>query len=146
MLRIASCSQEDIPSLSPYDVLTKESQKLLLERLNKMATGDKVPAAPEYEVVDQNGKSRWIKLNTKNYYDSEGLAGSDVVAHDITERKRSEEALQESERKYRLITEKMTDIVWIADMNLQTLYVSPSVQTVLGFSQEERTAASFQLT
>ena len=46
--------------------------------------------------------------------------------------------LQESEKKYRLITEKMSDIVWIADMNLRVTYVTPSVQTVLGFTQEER--------
>jgi len=45
--------------------------------------------------------------------------------------------LQQSERKYRLITEKMTDIMWIADMNLQTIYITPSVKSVLGFSSEE---------
>lgn len=32
----------------------------------------------------------------------------------------------------------MTDIVWLLDMNLRTIYVTPSVQTVLGFTQEER--------
>ncbi|MFO7666932.1 MAG: PAS domain S-box protein [Desulfobacterales bacterium] len=53
-------------------------------------------------------------------------------------RKRAEEALGESESKYKLITEKMTDIVWILDMDLRTVYVTPSVLTVLGFSQEER--------
>ncbi|PKN37652.1 MAG: hypothetical protein CVU62_07960 [Deltaproteobacteria bacterium HGW-Deltaproteobacteria-2] len=52
--------------------------------------------------------------------------------------KRAEEKLKESEKKYRLITEKMTDIVWILDMNLRTIYVTPSVQKVLGFTQEER--------
>jgi PAS domain S-box-containing protein len=90
------CSQEEITSISPYDLLTKESQKLLLERLNKMAIGDKVPEDPEYEFVDKNGKSRWLKLNSKNIYDSEGLAGADVVAHDITERKLAEVKLQQT--------------------------------------------------
>jgi len=56
----------------------------------------------------------------------------------IETRERTKEALQESEKKYRLLTEKMTDIVWVADMNLRTVYVTPSVKTVLGFSQEER--------
>ena len=46
--------------------------------------------------------------------------------------------LQESEKQYRLITEKMSDIVWIADMNLRVIYVTPSVQKLLGFTQEER--------
>jgi diguanylate cyclase (GGDEF)-like protein/PAS domain S-box-containing protein len=95
------CSQEEITSISPYDLLTKESQKLFLERLNKMAIGDKVPEDPEYEFIDKNGKHRWLKLNSKNIYDSKGLAGADVVAHEITERKRVEEALRKSEQRYR---------------------------------------------
>ena len=45
--------------------------------------------------------------------------------------------LQASEERYRLIAEKMNDIVWIADIDLNTLYITPSVQTILGFSQEE---------
>lgn len=53
-------------------------------------------------------------------------------------RRKAEEDLRESERKYKLITEKMTDIVWIADGKLRTIYVTPSVKTILGYSQEER--------
>ncbi len=60
------------------------------------------------------------------------------LAHAVTDRRKTEEALRESERRFKLITEKMTDIVWIADMNLRTVYVTPSVQTVLGYTQEER--------
>ncbi len=60
------------------------------------------------------------------------------ISRDITERRMMEEALRQSEKQYRLLTEKMTDIVWIADMNLRTVYVTPSVQTILGFTQEER--------
>ena len=56
------------------------------------------------------------------------------------ERKRAEEVLRESEKRYRFITEKMTDIVWIQDMNLRTVYVSPSIKSLLGFTPEERVA------
>jgi diguanylate cyclase (GGDEF)-like protein/PAS domain S-box-containing protein len=94
------CSQEEITSKSPCDLLTKESQILFLERLNQMVIGDKVPEDPEYEFVDKNGKRRWLKLNSKNIYDSTGLAGADVVAHEITERKLAEEALRKNEQRY----------------------------------------------
>ena len=51
--------------------------------------------------------------------------------------KRAEESRRENEKKYKLITEIMTDIVWIADMDLKVIYVTPSVHKMLGFTQEE---------
>ena len=54
------------------------------------------------------------------------------------ESKKAGEDLQKSEEKYRLLADKIPDIVFILNLDLQTTYVSPSVQTVLGFSQEER--------
>jgi PAS domain S-box-containing protein len=87
------CSREEITSRSPYDILTDESKQLLSERLNKMSSGEKVTETPEYEVIDKNGRRLWLQLNSKNIYDSEGLMGADVVAHDITERRHAEDQL-----------------------------------------------------
>ena len=57
---------------------------------------------------------------------------------DITERKQVEDALKQSEGKYRFLTEKMADIVWTLDRDFRTTYVSPSIEKVLGFTPEER--------
>jgi len=55
-----------------------------------------------------------------------------------------EDALRESEKKYRFLAEKMTDIVWIGDMSLRSTYVSPSIEATLGFTPEERLAQSIE--
>ncbi len=52
--------------------------------------------------------------------------------------KRAEDRLKETENKYKLLTDKMCDVGWISDMNLRTVFVTPSIQTVLGYSREER--------
>jgi PAS domain S-box-containing protein len=56
---------------------------------------------------------------------------------DITERKRIEDALRESERKFRLITEKTADLILTLDMKLSFTYVSPAIVRLRGFTAEE---------
>ncbi len=50
--------------------------------------------------------------------------------------------LQKSERKYRLITEHVSDVIWILDLNLKFTYVSPSIEKMLGYKPEEFTNLS----
>lgn len=67
------------------------------------------------------------------------LPSGEIVAvyDDITERKKMEETIRTSEERYRLITDNMTDYVWLMDMNLQMQYVSPSTEKVRGFTFDE---------
>lgn len=61
-----------------------------------------------------------------------------ILAQDITERKRTEHQLRESEEKYRLMTEQMHDVVWTSDLEMRVTYISPSDERILGFTPEER--------
>ncbi|HRZ28469.1 MAG TPA: PAS domain S-box protein [Spirochaetota bacterium] len=51
-----------------------------------------------------------------------------------------ESRLVENEAKYRLLTDMMSDIIWMMDLDMKTTYVSPSVEKMLGFTPEERYA------
>jgi PAS domain S-box-containing protein len=56
----------------------------------------------------------------------------------IEDQKLAEQALRESEEKYRLLTESMKDVVWTMDAEtMRFLYVSPSVQKLRGYTPEE---------
>ncbi|MBN1472489.1 MAG: PAS domain S-box protein [Syntrophaceae bacterium] len=93
----------------------------------------------ESEELRKDGSTFWAEITATFLWSEDGKPNGILgITRDITERKLTHEFLKESEKKYKLLTEKMTDIVWIVDENLRTVYVTPSVQTVLGFTQEER--------
>jgi diguanylate cyclase (GGDEF)-like protein/PAS domain S-box-containing protein len=57
---------------------------------------------------------------------------------DISERKETEKALQQSEQRYRLLAENMQDVIWSIDAtSMRFTYVSPSVEQLQGFMPEE---------
>ncbi len=71
------------------------------------------------------------------YGDRSAILGTLI---DMTERKRAEEALQESERRYRLLAENATDVIWTSDLTLRFTYISPSLMRQRGYTAEEITA------
>ncbi|HLF26702.1 MAG TPA: PAS domain S-box protein [Anaerolineae bacterium] len=65
------------------------------------------------------------------------VSGVVLVFRDVTERRSMERALQDSERKLRLIAENMRDTVFAYDMDRVLLYVNPAFETLTGYTVQE---------
>jgi PAS domain S-box-containing protein len=65
-----------------------------------------------------------------------------TTIRDITEQRRAEEALRASERRYRLLADNLSDVIWAIDFSGHFTYVSPSVARLLGYTVAEIMAKS----
>ncbi len=98
----------------------------------------------EYRAYCKDGRMVWLEAHPKAVYDPQTGAFVEFqdVVREITARKAIEEALADSEARYRVLAEHLTDIVSRAKLSGELLYISPSVTRVLGYSVEELDGAS----
>ncbi len=66
-----------------------------------------------------------------------GIVGAIGVAFDVTAQKKAQEALWQSEEKYRELVENINDVLFIVDPRFQITYVSPVVETMFGYRPAE---------
>lgn len=59
------------------------------------------------------------------------------LAHDITDKRKAEKALEDSERRYRLISENSRDLICLHDLDGKCNFVSPSITYLTGYAPEE---------
>lgn len=59
------------------------------------------------------------------------------TARDVTEDFEQQELILESERRYRLLAENISDVIWATDLNLNFNFVSSSVEAILGYKPDE---------
>ena len=99
---------------------------------------DKHPAAAESLNYRKDGTEFWQEIRISPIFDPAGnvryLVG---IQTDITQRKRAELALGESEERLRQIAENIREVVWLADAKKnEVLYVNPAYERVWGRSRE----------
>ncbi|MBI4775481.1 MAG: FIST C-terminal domain-containing protein [Deltaproteobacteria bacterium] len=98
----------------------------------------------EHRIISRQ-EELWVHEKARIVFDGRGTAIEAIgTVHNITKRKQTEESLREREEKFRFISENIADIVWTLDLNLNTTYVSPSVEAILGFTPEERVRQSLE--
>jgi diguanylate cyclase (GGDEF)-like protein/PAS domain S-box-containing protein len=91
----------------------------------------------ELRMTKMDGTVFWAHIVATIAQDAEDVAVSRLVMSDITETKRMEAALQESEKKYRYIVETAIEGVASLDIDDRLSYVNKQMARMLGYSVEE---------
>jgi len=95
-------------------------------------------ATIEHRAVAAGGKVRWQQWINRPMFDEQGnVTEFQSVGRDVTERKRAEEALRESEEKYRMILESIEDGYYEVDLAGNLAFFNDSLCKMLEYSPDE---------
>ncbi|MCX6006769.1 MAG: PAS domain S-box protein [Chloroflexi bacterium] len=142
--RARGFTAQEIMEMPLEENLTPETYKVAAEAfLEEMA---KLEANPDYdfkrtvnlEYYRKDGTTFWSENTFSLLRDNNGKPISILgEGRDVTERRKAEEALRQSEYTYHLLAEHMSNTVWMTDMDLNITWLSPSAVKARGYSLDE---------
>lgn len=135
---------EDAIGKTDMDFQTSDlAQGFYEEEQQIVQTGEPLINRIEFNPTS-DGKPRWFSATKVPIKDGIGdVIGMVGISRDITERKQIEDALREAEIKYRTLVENLPAIVYLdqydptAPAKYRPIYMSPQVETILGYSPNE---------
>ncbi len=119
------------PGKTLHDILPRYQADLVLNAIQKsLGTGHTMSV--DYALPIEN-EEVWFSATVSPLSSNTAI----VVAHDITKRKQMEQALQESEERYRTIIENIEDGYYEVDLRGNLTFCNPSHARMMGYTQAE---------
>ncbi|MCU1311711.1 MAG: multi-sensor hybrid histidine kinase [Candidatus Angelobacter sp.] len=127
----------ELLALDPFwKIAAPEFRAQLAKRVAERMAGSPLTDHHEFRIVHKNSAERWMDF-TANAIEYEGQPAAVVLIFDITERKRAEQALAQSEQLFRTVIENSSDVISVLNTNGIIQYESPSLERLMGFKPQE---------
>ncbi|MFW5730469.1 MAG: PAS domain S-box protein, partial [Desulfonatronovibrionaceae bacterium] len=127
-----------------FTPLIHDQDKNLVYRMFTSLCPEKPQVSYEHRVIMPSGEVRWQHWTDQAFFDSQGKPSEiQAVGRDITEQKLAQEALQESEKRYRALVESQNDLIVRVDPENRLTYVNDTYCRTFGKTREELIGQSF---
>jgi len=145
MCAITGYSEKEFLSLSWKDISDPDQLKLIQRTIQDLLDGAAPSRKLEMKIINKQGEDVWVRVNLVVIRDSRNsplyLSGD---VEDISQRKRFESALEESEGKYRTILQSIEEGYFEVDLKGNLTFFNDALTRISGFTQTEMEGKSFR--
>ncbi len=138
MCRIFGYSKEELMGMNDRQYMEPEVAKRIFQVYNQVfRTGEPIKRC-EYEVVRKDGTKRSIEASISLIKDKAGKpTGFRGIIRDVTEHKRIEEALRESEKRYRTLFNESKEPMFITTIEGKFVDFNDALMELFGYESRE---------
>jgi PAS domain S-box-containing protein len=135
---IVGYSREEMLGRTYQDITHPDDLDIDHENAKRLLDGQLESYPIEKRYLRKNGEIVWVNITVSLVREDKGGPSYFIsVVEDITERKQAEEALQKSEKRFKDVADNASEWIWEVDSSGKYTYVSPVVESVLGYKPEE---------
>lgn len=125
----------ELKEMNFWDVVHPDFKEMVKQRGLARQRGENVPTSYEFKIVTKSGEEKWVQTSA-TLTDYEGKKCTLAIVFDITERKKAEEILKQSEEKFRAVSES-TPAQIVIFQGTKFVYVNPYSEIMSGYSKDE---------
>ena len=131
-------TEDELRIMHFVSLIHPEDLEANLVHVRRLQVGEIPSFEIENRYTHKNGETVWVRKFVSVVHGEEGEPTHLIaLVTDITERKLAEEAIKESEMRYRRIVETTNEGVWLLDSKLHTSYVNRQMAEMLGYEPGE---------
>jgi diguanylate cyclase (GGDEF)-like protein/PAS domain S-box-containing protein len=131
---ILGYSKEELLALTSVDVTPPGDRDVAIDRNEQLLSSEAGSYSREKRYMRKDGQIIWANISLTAVRSPDGRPAHVIsIIQDITDRKRAEEALRESEEQFHQLANNIPQIFWICDARQkQMIYVSPAYERISG--------------
>src|SRR5215204_5011977 len=139
LCEILGYTEEELQALTWQEITHPDDLAASSAYARRIVEGEFLRYHLEKRFLHANGHTVWASLSVSLVRDAEGEPLYFVSQiQDVTERKKVEKVIKESEKRFRSLVQYSSDIITILDADGTVHYVSPAVERVTGYKPEEQ--------
>lgn len=134
--KIFGYKREEILKMNMNQIVVPEDLELARQKLAEKAA-DVKNSTYEIRGLNKNGRHISLEVNSCGIYREGQLVAVQGIARDITERKRTQEALKDSETRFRDLFENANDLIYTHDLQGNFTSLNRAGEIITGYKREE---------
>jgi PAS domain S-box-containing protein len=135
--RILGLKPEELIGKSSLDLIVPEDFQRAIHDFGRAVLTEGILVPNAFRVRHKDGSERVLEGVGKNIFENAPVAGFVMNVRDVTDHRRVEQAMRESEKKYRTIIETMQEGYYEVDIKGNLTFFNESMREILGYEREE---------
>ncbi len=131
--RIAGYDEQEVMGKEYWSLLRPDVREDAIKFFGRQFVKGLQNTYSEFPIISKDGREIWLGQNTSLLVEDGVVSGFQATARDITDRKKVEEALQESEERFRTLSDKTPLGMSLIGIDGRYEYVNPAFMKIFGY-------------